>query len=98
MQRQRARQVACHLWEILPPTEIHEMNRIFPFPAVCLGFETRRYRLKGTLCVQCELVQEGTASADRTARAANFRRDLKATYRTLIDGYLESPFPTACLL
>ena len=39
------------------------------------------------------------ASADRTARAANFRWDLEATYRrTLIDGYLESPFPTACLL
>jgi len=38
------------------------------------------------------------AFADRTARAANFRRDLEATYRTLIDGYLESPFPTACLL
>jgi len=31
-------------------------------------------------------------------RAANFRRDLWATYRTLIAGYLESPFSTACLL
>ena len=31
-------------------------------------------------------------------RAANYRRDLGATYRTLIDGYLESPFPTARLL
>ena len=30
--------------------------------------------------------------------AANFRRDLGATYRTLIYGYLESPFSTACLL
>jgi len=38
------------------------------------------------------------ASADRTVRDANFRRELEATYRTLIDGYLESPFPTACLL
>jgi len=37
------------------------------------------------------------ASADRTARADNFRRDLRRR-RTLIDGYLESPFPTACLL
>ena len=39
------------------------------------------------------------ASADRTARAANFSRG--GTYRqsrTLIDGYLESPFPTARLL
>jgi len=39
------------------------------------------------------------ASADRTARAANFSRG--GTYRrprTLTDGYLESPFPTACLL
>ena len=33
------------------------------------------------------------ASADRTARAANYRRRI-----TLIDGYLERPFPTACLL
>jgi len=33
-------------------------------------------------------------------RAANFRQDLGASgrHRTLIDGYLESPFLTACLL
>ena len=37
------------------------------------------------------------ASADRTVRAANFRRDLERR-RTLINGYLESPFPTARLL
>ena len=37
------------------------------------------------------------ASDDRTARR-QFQAGLKRRRRTLIDGYLESPFPTACLL
>ena len=37
------------------------------------------------------------ASADRTARR-QFQAGLRGDVWTLIDGYLESPFPTACLL
>jgi len=37
------------------------------------------------------------ASADRTARH-EFQVGLRGDDRTLIDGYLENPFSTACLL
>ena len=45
-------------------------------------------------CPKCQ--QEGQHPLTGQ-RAANFRRDLRRR-RSLIDGYLESPFPTACLL
>ena len=50
----------------------------------------------GLFCVQWD-IQEGQPPLTGQ-RAANFRRDLGATYKTLIDGYVESPFSTACLL
>ena len=51
------------------------------------------HTVNGLLNIMSQIVTRRPASDDRTARAANFRRR-----RTLIDGYLESPFPTACLL
>ena len=48
-----------------------------------------------SLCSTLVTTTRRPASAHRTARAANYRRNLEGR-RTLIDGYLESPFPTAC--